>query len=102
MNASSLLLLAVAFIAAVVVSNQLFKGWRLDLTENKLYTLSDGTRNILESIDEPINLYFFYSDKATANVPTLRDYANRVGEMLEEFEAAADGGINLQVNANNL
>ena len=97
MNASSLLLLAVAFIAAVVVSNQLFKGWRLDLTENKLYTLSDGTRNILESIDEPINLYFFYSDKATANVPTLRDYANRVGEMLEEFEAAADGGINLLV-----
>jgi ABC-type uncharacterized transport system involved in gliding motility auxiliary subunit len=97
LNSSSLLLIAVAFIAAVIVSNQLFSGWRLDLTENKLYTLSDGTRRILEDIDEPINLYFYFSDKASANIPTLRDYANRVRELLEEFEDAADGGVNLSI-----
>lgn len=97
LNSGSLLLIAVAFIAAVIVSNQLFSGWRLDLTENKLYTLSDGTRNILEDIDEPINLYFYFSDKASANIPTIRDYANRVRELLEEFEDAADGSINLSI-----
>ena len=97
LNASSLLLLALAFLAAVIVSNQLFRGWHLDLTENKLYTLSDGTKRILENIDEPINLYFFFSDKASANVASLRDYANRVRELLEEFENAADGNINLTV-----
>ena len=73
LTGSSLLLVAVAFIAAIIVSNQLFKGWRLDLTENNLYTLSDGTKRILKNIDEPINLYFYFSDKATANVTSLRD-----------------------------
>ena len=97
LTASSLIMIAIAFIAAIIVSNQLFRGWRIDLTENNLYTLSEGTKKILEDIDEPLNLYFYYSDKATANVATLRDYANRVREMLEEFEDAADGNIRLTV-----
>lgn len=97
LNAGSLLLLALAFIAAVIISNQLFKGWYLDLTDNKLYTLSDGSKRILGNIDEPINLYFYFSDKATANVASLRDYANRVRELLEEFEDSADGKIRLKV-----
>ncbi len=96
-GATTLVLVAVAFIAAVMVSNQLFRGLRLDLTENNLYTLSDGTRRILGNIDEPINLYFFYSDQATAGAPSLRDYANRVREMLTEFTAASRGKIRLSV-----
>jgi len=95
LTSTTLVLLALAFIAAVIVSNQVFKGWRIDLTENNLYTLSDGTKRILEKIEEPINLYFYFSDKATENIPSLRSYANRVGELLEEFEAEADGKINL-------
>ena len=75
LSGSSLLLLALAFVAAIIISNQLFKGWRFDLTDNNLYTLSDGTKRILDSIDEPINLYFYYSDQATANIPSLRSYA---------------------------
>ena len=94
---SSLLLLVVAFIVAIIISNKLFSGWRIDLTDNKLYTLSDGTQRILDNIEEPINLYFYFSDQATANIPTLRAYATRVREMLEEFEGAADGNINLRV-----
>jgi ABC-type uncharacterized transport system involved in gliding motility auxiliary subunit len=81
----------------VLVSNQLFKGWRIDLTENRLYTLSDGTKRILENIDEPINLYLFWSDKASEGIPSLRDYAGRVREMLEEFEDMADGKIRLSI-----
>jgi ABC-type uncharacterized transport system involved in gliding motility auxiliary subunit len=97
LGTSSLLLLAVAFIAAVIVSNQLFKGLRIDLTENNLYTLSEGTKRILRNIDEPINLYFYYSDQATESVPSLRDYANRVREMLEEFADASRGKLRLSV-----
>ena len=96
-STSSLLLLALAFIAAVIISNQLFSGWRIDLTDNRLYTLSDGTRRILEDLDEPINLYFYYSDKASEDLPTIRGYANRVREMLTEFRRAADGNIKLNV-----
>lgn len=97
LGASSLLLLAVAFIAAVIVSNALFSGWRIDLTENRLYTLSDGTERIVAGIDEPLNLYFYFSDDATENIPTLRSYAQRVREMLEEIESIADGKIRLHV-----
>jgi ABC-type uncharacterized transport system involved in gliding motility auxiliary subunit len=96
-STSSLLLLALAFIAAIIISNQLFGGWRIDLTDNRLYTLSDGTEQILENLEEPINLYFYFSDKASENAPTIRSYANRVREMLDEFRLAANGNINLFV-----
>jgi len=97
LGASTLLLLLVAFVIAVSVSNQLFKGMRIDLTENHLYTLSDGTERIVRNIEEPINLYFFFSDQATQNVPSLRDYANRVREMLEEFADTSRGKIRLHI-----
>ena len=97
LSVSSLLIILLGFVAAVIVSNQLFKGLRLDLTENNLYTLSDGTKRILANIDEPINLYFYYSDQAAAGIPSLRGYAGRVREMLEEFADEADGKIRLSV-----
>jgi ABC-type uncharacterized transport system involved in gliding motility auxiliary subunit len=96
-SVSSLLFLLLAFVAAVIVSNQLFRGWRIDLTENNLYTLSDGTVRILENIEEPINLYFYYSDQATAGITNLRGYASRVREMLEEMDDVAGGNINLRI-----
>lgn len=94
-HVSSILLLAITFIVAVAVSNIVFRGWRIDLTDDNLYTLSDGTRSMLEKIDEPINLYFFFSDQASESVPSLRRYAERVNETLEEFVSAANGKINL-------
>jgi ABC-type uncharacterized transport system involved in gliding motility auxiliary subunit len=97
LGASSLVLLAIAFVFAVIVSNQLFKGVRIDLTENSLYTLSDGTKRILKNMDEPINLYFYFSSQATEGVPSLRGYANRVHEMLDEFVDAGGGKIRLNV-----
>ncbi|HSG66863.1 MAG TPA: Gldg family protein [Gammaproteobacteria bacterium] len=97
---TALLLLALGFFAAVVASNALLRGLRIDLTENRLYTISPGTHRVLESIAEPINLYFFFSDSETSDVPDiqgLRTYATRVREMLEEFVAQSDGMLVLQV-----
>ncbi|MEO0972785.1 MAG: GldG family protein, partial [Pseudomonadota bacterium] len=96
-GASALALIAVLFIGAVMLSNALFRGVRLDLTENQLYTLSKGTRAVLGDIDEPINLYFFFSDKATEDLPQWRSYSRRVREMLQEFSAISRGKLNLQV-----
>lgn len=97
LGASALVILAVLFIALTVVSNALFRGVRIDLTENDLYTLAEGTRNILDSIEEPINLYFFFSEASTEQVPALRSYANRVRELLEEFAIESGGKIELHV-----
>src|SRR5690606_4705354 len=92
----SLALLALAFVAAVIASNTLLRGVRLDLTENRLYTLSPGTRSLLESIEEPVNLYLFFSERAASDIPALRQYATRVTEMLEEFAAVAGDNVVLQ------
>ena len=93
----SLVLLALVFVAAVTANNSLLTGLRIDLTEDNLYTVSPGTRNVLASVVEPINVYLFFSDSETADIAPLRNYANRVREMLEELESAAAGNLVLHV-----
>ena len=93
LTGSALAVLAVLLVAVILVSNALFRGARMDLTQNHLYSLSQGTKNILSSIDEPIHLYLFYSDKGTQNLPQLRTYAQRVREMLDEMKARAGGKL---------
>ncbi len=97
LTGGALAVLAVLLVAVILVSNALFRGARLDLTQSHLYTLSTGTKKILSSIDEPIHLYLFYSDKGTQNLPQLRTYAQRVREMLEEMSTRAGGKIKLDV-----
>jgi ABC-type uncharacterized transport system involved in gliding motility auxiliary subunit len=70
---------------------------RLDLTAEHLYTLSQGTRNTLAKIDEPITLRFYYSTRLGDEVPSYGVYAQRVRELLDQYVAAAHGKIRLEV-----
>jgi len=97
LSGSALVVLGVLFVAVLLVVNVLFRGARVDLTQGHLYTLSDGTKNILKSIDEPINLYFFWSDKGSQDIPQVRAYATRVREMLQEMASRSGGKLKLQV-----
>ncbi len=94
---TTLAILAVLFVAAIVLSNSLLRGARLDLTANRLYTLSEGTEKVLAEIKEPITLYFFFSDRGTKELPQIRTYAQRVRELLEEMADKAGGKITLKV-----
>jgi len=96
-GATSLILLGLVFVAAVTANNTLLSGLRFDLTENNLYTVSPGTRALLTTIQEPINLYFFFSDSETADITPLRNFATRVREMLEEFTAASGENLRLHI-----
>ena len=86
-----LILLLGVFIISILPS------LRIDLTEDRLYSLSDGTRNILSNLSQPIELIFFYSDSATEDVPQLRAYGNRVQELLREIVIASEGNLRLSV-----
>ncbi len=92
-----LIALALAFVAGISLINNVFHGVQVDLTENRLYTLSEGTGKILGKIAEPVHVYLFYSDKATTNIPAIRTWAGRVREMLEAFAARSEGKLVLQV-----
>lgn len=92
-----LILLAVLFFALTVLNNQLLSPLRLDLTENQVYSLSDGSKEVVANIDEPINLYLFYSNKSSKGMTSLRNYASRVESMLREYTNASPGKINLQI-----
>ncbi len=92
-----LLVLAVLFLVVNMASNALFTSVRADLTENKLFTLTQGTLNIIAKVEEPITLYLFYSDKASEGVPQLRTYATRVKELLQEYAQLSNGNIVLNI-----
>lgn len=96
-SGAGLLLIALAFLAFNIFSSLLFTNARLDLTEQKLYTISEGTRTILDELDAPIELELFYSDAAVRELVVLRNYARRVEELLRAYERAAGGKLKLKV-----
>src|SRR5258708_1377044 len=98
MGVGGLILLAVLFLGVVMLSNASLRGMRLDLTQNRLYTLSSGTQQVVRDLKEPVNLYFYFShDIAAKQSPLILPYAARVREFLEEIAARAGGKIRLHV-----
>ena len=91
-----LLIIAIALIFSVAVISML-PSLRIDLTEDKLYTLSEGTRNIVANLQQPIEVIFFYSDSATEDVPQIRSYGTRVKELLREIVIASGGKLSFSV-----
>jgi len=95
-SAGILVLLAVLFVTLTILSSVFLKGKRIDLTENGLYTLNDGTLNILKNMDEPVNLYLYFSEDVSRDLPQFRSYARWAGEMLEEFADHSGGKLTLR------
>ena len=91
-----LVVIAVSLLIGVLLISFL-PSLRIDLTEDNLYTLSDGTRNIVSNLQQPIELMFFYSDSAIEDVPQIRSYGNRVQELLQEIVIASNGNLRLSV-----
>lgn len=72
-------------------------GVRLDLTEDRLYTLSPGTENILTKLDKPVSLTLYYSATLGNAAPIYGNYASRVKDMLRVLESVSGGNLTLTV-----
>jgi ABC-type uncharacterized transport system involved in gliding motility auxiliary subunit len=92
----ALVCIALTLISVNIIAARFFT-WRLDLTRERLYTLSQGTRRTLAKIDEPITLRFYYSSRLSDEVPSYGVYAQRVRELLDQYVAAAHGKLRLEV-----
>jgi ABC-type uncharacterized transport system involved in gliding motility auxiliary subunit len=97
LGGGTLLGIALLLIGLTVLCNYALRGWRLDLTQNRLYTTAPGTERVLASIKEPINLYFFFSEKIAGQLPQLKTYGVRVREFLEELASRSGGKLRLHV-----
>jgi ABC-type uncharacterized transport system involved in gliding motility auxiliary subunit len=81
----------VILVAVNVLGN--FLKFRGDLTENRIYTLSPGTKKILDKLDTPVEIRFYYSkDNSSMPVP-LRTYAQEIEDLLAEYQQAGHGKI---------
>jgi ABC-type uncharacterized transport system involved in gliding motility auxiliary subunit len=97
LGGGALLALALIFAGLTILLNHALRGWRIDLTQNHLYTTAPGTDHILKSLKQPINLYFYYSSAAADQLPQIKTYAGRVEDLLEELAARSNGELRLHV-----
>ncbi|WP_376696115.1 GldG family protein [Wenzhouxiangella sp. EGI_FJ10305] len=95
-SATGLVLLALLFLALTILGGTALRGMRIDLTEQGLYTLSPGSINILEDLEEPVTLEFYFSEEASADLPMVRNFARRVQELLEEMAEHSDGNLKVR------
>ena len=95
-SGTGLLTVAVALLVPVGLISAL-PSIRIDLTEDDLFSLADGTRNIVSGLEEPIELLFFYSESATEDQPQIRSYGTRVQELLREIVIASGGNLVLSI-----
>src|SRR5690349_18491229 len=90
--------IAVALLISInVVSNEAMRSTRVDLTSDKLYTLSQGAKNILGNLKEDVTLHLYYSHKVGADIASIAKYAQRVEELLREMESHSKGKLTLDV-----
>lgn len=79
-------------IAANLVASQLF--WRVDMTQDKIYTLSDPSKDLVATLEEPVAVKVFLSPDMPPPFHTLQQ---RVSDLLTEYEAASGGNLTFEV-----
>jgi len=94
---ATLTLLAVLFVSINLLSSAWFSSSRLDLTEDRLYTLSSSTKTLLASVNEPVTFRLYISSELAQHVPHMGIYANRVRDLLREYESASDGMVRVEI-----
>ncbi|MDP7393480.1 MAG: GldG family protein, partial [Alphaproteobacteria bacterium] len=97
-NRSGTVLLGIAAVAVFIILNlgaSALTGVRVDLTQDKLFTLSDGTKNILKSMNKPATLTLYYSRELGEAAPPFGLHVTRVRDILKEFAAVSAGNLTI-------
>ncbi len=93
----SIVLALVFFLAFNALINTALTASRLDLTEDQLFTLSDGTKELLSAIDEPVDVRLYYSRRFNEIGPDIARHSTRVSELLGEYERLSGGKVRVEV-----
>jgi len=88
-----LVLAAVILLAVNLIASSALREAKLDLTQDRLFTISDGTRKALRAIDEPIDIRVYFSKKLGEAAPTYGKSFERVRTLLEQYRDIARGKL---------
>ncbi len=96
---TALLIIAVIFALNFLVGGVGFGNVRLDLTQDGLFTLSQGTKNIISRInaDEPVVIKFYSTNDDRVMPPLLKPHARSIEDLLLEYEKQSNGNVALEV-----
>ncbi|MEE2745930.1 MAG: Gldg family protein [Pseudomonadota bacterium] len=97
MTVASIIIAVILLFSVNIWSSLEIQTAQLDLTENKLYTLSTGSREVIKTIDEPITFRLYYSPTFGEISPPHGNYYKRVRELLEHFSIVSGGKIGLRI-----
>ncbi|MBT6726307.1 MAG: GldG family protein [Deltaproteobacteria bacterium] len=95
LNSIFLVLLFVCLIAINTIAYHV--PLRIDATTDKLYTISEGSKKILTKLEDPIRIKFYFSVHNEQLPPILKIYAQRVVELLGEYQTISSGKMTLEV-----
>ncbi len=90
-------LAAVILLSVNLASSIGLKAWSADLTQDRLFTISNGTREILKSIGEPITARLYFSRNLAAASPDVARYFDRVRELFERYRDISGGKLQLTI-----
>ena len=94
---SGIVLAIVLFLSVNLFSALVLISARTDLTEDKLFTLTDATRDVLGDLKEPLTLRLFQSDQLLEIASSINVYSDRVHELLRTYEGLSNGMIQLEI-----
>ncbi|MDF1656802.1 MAG: GldG family protein [Verrucomicrobiales bacterium] len=92
LNRTSTALIGLAIVFVIILLINFVAGkmsFRVDLTEYKTFTLSEGTKNILGGLDTPVEVRYYATDDSKIMSPSERSSARRVEDLLKEFVQAS-------------
>jgi ABC-type uncharacterized transport system involved in gliding motility auxiliary subunit len=88
---------AVILLSVNLIVSMSLRGWKADLTQDSLFTISNGTRAVLRSIDEPIKARVYFSKKLGEVAPSYANYFGRIRALLEQYRDISGGKLVLEI-----
>ena len=99
MSTTQKLIAGFLLLLILILTNMLASllSWKVDLTDGKLFTLSAGSKALVQKLEEPIVLDYYFTRDVEGLPIRFKNYATRVEEMLRQFAGASSGMIKLNI-----
>ena len=92
-----LLSLVLLYISVIFITSNVFNSYKIDVTEEKLFTISESTKKLLRKLDQNINLKLYYSKEFSKKSPQIKTYFQRVKKLLKKYENISNKKVNIDI-----